>query len=45
MAMVSGWMTAILDDINFVACVTTKNKRIKQQQCNIYQVLLYANTY
>lgn len=45
MAMVSGWMTAILDDINFVACVTAKNKRVNQQQCNIYQVLLYANMY
>lgn len=45
MVMVSGWMTAILDDINFIACVTAKSKTVNQQQYNIYQVSLYANKY
>lgn len=45
MAMVSGWMAAILDDINFIACVTAKSKTVNQQQYNIYQVSLYANMY
>lgn len=36
MALVSDWMTAILEDINLVACVTANKKRVNQQQYHIY---------